>query len=184
MSKPSSHGENLVLTAKEAHSLIALSRSSSLLSLLKHPDFAMVAAIAFAGFRVDSNGLSNPIVRRRLADEAVRNAEFAEKLRETAQPQPAPSSPHPSAVIPTRQAPRSAAAIAPDAVAEKYKAERDRLKRELAEEANDAVSPSASWGRPKLRRFQPAPPRPIQSAKRFATNSGPSALKESSDGLR
>src|SRR5579883_1029690 len=76
--------EPSTLTLKEAHALLAAARPAAVLSLLKNPDFAMIAGIAFMGFRVDARSYANPLVRRRLAEEAVRNSDLARELRNLA----------------------------------------------------------------------------------------------------
>src|SRR5579884_1292461 len=84
--------EPVSLTVKEAHALLAAARPAGVLAVLKEPDFAMLAGIAFMGFRMDAGAYANPLVRRRLAEEAVRNPDFAERLRSLAAQQP-PSPP-------------------------------------------------------------------------------------------
>jgi tetratricopeptide (TPR) repeat protein len=69
---------------------LAKIKPASLLTLLRDPDFALVSVTAFAGFRVNAAGYANPLVRRRLAQEAVRDKKFAEKLQSLAEiPHPA-----------------------------------------------------------------------------------------------
>lgn len=132
-------GETQQLSLKEAHALLASVRFAALSPVLRDPDFAMVTALAFAGFRVDANGYANALVRRRLADEASRNALFAERLRQIAaqvsSPAPAPAArrtgdppqPMPSQAGDERGDERAAQA---------YRLERDRLRREKSEEAD------------------------------------------------
>lgn len=123
-------GDQLILTAKEAYALLAAARPAAVLQALKQPDFAMIAGIAFMGFRVDTQSYANPLVRRRLADEAVRNPEFASRLRVLAE-EPAKTSPPAPKVAkasPAPEKPQPAAAIAD--LTSKYRAERDRLKQE------------------------------------------------------
>ncbi len=128
------------LSAKEAHSLLASVRFSVLFPVLKEPDFAMLMALAFAGFRVDANGYANPLVRKRLADEASRNSDFAGKLRElaatAAAAPPAPGRPAPTHVPQTPAAQAAGREAADVATTATYRAERDRLKRERDEEAD------------------------------------------------
>jgi len=145
--------ETLQLTVKEAHSLLATLRYSVLSPVLRDPDFAMLTALAFAGFRVDANGFANPIVRRRLADEAVRNTDFAKKLRELA----AAVSVVPVAAMPSRPASPSVAASreAPSETeyvraTQAYRAERDRLKRERDEEADRRRAAEAGLAQARL----------------------------------
>ncbi|MDR3707755.1 MAG: hypothetical protein P4L33_05620 [Capsulimonadaceae bacterium] len=128
--------ETISLSLKEAHSLLAAARFASIAPLLKDPEFAMLTALSFAGFRVDSNGYANPMVRRRLAEEATRNPLFAAKLREiAAQAQQAPP---PLRLPPVHRdqppdSPRNLEA-AEDRARQPYRIERDRLKKERDEE--------------------------------------------------
>ena len=61
MSKSPQSDQSIVLGVKEASTLIATIRPAILIGALKHPDFAMMVAIVFAGFRFDGNGLANPL---------------------------------------------------------------------------------------------------------------------------
>ena len=69
------------LSVKEAIGLLSSLQPTQVLPALRHSDFVMLAGLAFQGFRMDAGGYSNPIVRRRLAEEAAKNHKFAEKLR-------------------------------------------------------------------------------------------------------
>ncbi|HEX5323517.1 MAG TPA: hypothetical protein VFW40_07005 [Capsulimonadaceae bacterium] len=138
------------LTLKEAHTLLAAARPAAVLTLLKDPDFAMIAGIAFMGFRMDARSYANPLVRRRLAEEAVRNPDFSRKLRGAVQEsrhhaQSAPGLPRPAHVA----KPLVAAAPAPPIDSAKYRAERDRLKqeRDTAVEAQRAAERSYGQAR-------------------------------------
>jgi len=72
------------MTTREAASLLASIRFSAISATLKENDFVMVTGIAFAGFRVDAKGYSNPIVQQRLAAEAARNELFAARIKQLA----------------------------------------------------------------------------------------------------
>jgi hypothetical protein len=113
------------ITVKEAVALLASLHSSTVLPALRHPDFVMLGGLAFQGFRMDAGGYANPIVRRRLAEEAAKNHKFAAKLRELSK-QPKPQPPN-TAVIPK---PPLANPLVQNTRGdeEKYRLERDRLK--------------------------------------------------------
>jgi hypothetical protein len=125
------------LSTKEAHALLATVRYAALAPVFRDPDFAMLTALAFAGFRVDVNGYANPLVRKRLAEEASRNIAFADKLRELAKA--AAAAPPP--VRTADGAPKTATRPAPTpeaaeiAATQAYRVERDRLKKERDDEA-------------------------------------------------
>jgi hypothetical protein len=123
-------GETKDLTLKEAHSLLATAKPAAVLSLLKNPDFAMIAGIAFMGFRVDARSYANPLVRRRLAEEAVRNNAFAQDLRSLAvEARAVPSTSAPRPVAQKAQPTHPPTPPNSDS-SEKYRAERDRLRQE------------------------------------------------------
>jgi hypothetical protein len=144
--------EGTPLSAKEAHALLAAVRFSAIFPVLKEPDFAMLMALAFAGFRVDANGYANPLVRKRLADEASRNSDFATRLRDlaaaaAAAPQPSVRTAAPSPVAPTHSHVRDT----PDAaVNTAYRVERDRLKKERDEEADRRRSAENELGQARM----------------------------------
>lgn len=123
-------GDEQALTAKDAYSLLAAAKPSAVLQALKHPDFAMIAAVGFMGFRVDAQSYANPVVRRRLAEEAVRNPDFAARLTSLAAEvrQAPPVSANPVQPPPQLAKPKESARE-PDLTG-KYRAERDRLKQE------------------------------------------------------
>lgn len=114
---------------------LAQIRPAPVLALLREPDFALVSVTAFAGFRVNATGYANPLVRKRLAQEAVREEKFAEKLRELAE-QAAPPSPAKSA-----PAPKTPPVTGKDeaARADALRADRDRRRRER-DEARQALA--------------------------------------------
>lgn|GEM_PF-2815401 len=123
------------MTVKEAVALLSSLQSSQVIPVLRHSDFVMLTGLAFQGFRVDVGGYANPIVRRRLAEEAAKNYQFAAKLRDLSK-EPAPASapkPLPSGrpLISSNNcsSPKETDAEARKEV-EKYRAERDRLKQE------------------------------------------------------
>lgn len=64
---------------------LAKVRPAAALALLREPEFAFISMTAFAGFRVNATGYANPLVRKRLAQEAVREEKFAGKLRALAE---------------------------------------------------------------------------------------------------
>ena len=120
------------ITTKAAYALLAAARPAAILQALKQPDFAMVAAVGFMGFRLDAQSYANPLVRRRLAEEAVRNADFADKLRQLASEarEPQAVSSKPSQALPAEAHKRTEQPHEPDLLTGKYRAERDRLKEE------------------------------------------------------
>ena len=95
--------EEIVLTEDMVHPWLARIRPAVALSLLREPEYAAIAAHAFTGFRLNTQGYANPIVRRRLAQVAVKIGEFADQLRQLSEDavtpaqvqleRPAPSSP-------------------------------------------------------------------------------------------
>jgi hypothetical protein len=132
------------LTQKESRELIERAKPQALLTALRSNDLAMVSAVAFQGFRIERSTLDNQIVRKRLIEEAVRNATFAAKLREldkllVDQPDRAPADKKPTVAKPmARRLPVAPALLpepsytAPD-TSEKYRLERERLRRERDE---------------------------------------------------
>jgi hypothetical protein len=112
------------MSVKEALSLLTTLQSSQVLPVLRHADYVMLAGLAFQGFRMDTGGYANPIVRRRLAEEAAKNPQFAGRLRELASAPPAP--------VPVQASkPAQPAKPANGTVEiEKYRLERERLKHE------------------------------------------------------
>jgi hypothetical protein len=128
------------LTVKEAVALLSALQPSQVLPVLRHPDFMMVGGLAFAGFRQDATSFSNPIVRRRLAEEAAKNQVFATKLRNLSkEPKPLPTAP----VAASSKAGPGDAVQSGDSAreTEKYRQERDRLKleRDTAIQARQAA---------------------------------------------
>ncbi len=115
------------LTVKEAIGLLSSLQPTQVLPALRHSDFVMLAGLAFQGFRMDAGGYSNPIVRRRLAEEAAKNHKFAEKLRKLAEE---PSPPVQLTQQAKSQTPTRALPPESNRDIEKYRLERDRLKQE------------------------------------------------------
>lgn len=105
---------------------LARTRPAAVLALLKDPDYGFAVSRVFLGFRPDAKGYANPLVRSRLVQAAVKDAKLADKLREIAEAQPAPSpvtsstSPAPTALIASEK---------PDPLAT-VRAERDQRRRE------------------------------------------------------
>jgi tetratricopeptide (TPR) repeat protein len=127
------------VSAKDAAEMLSQIRFSSISSLFKDPDFMMVTALAFAGFRVDFKSYLNPIVQKRLAGEASRNLLFAEKIQTLAEEAKklaasenvrAASSLAPTAIKTPKSPDRPIRKLHPDHV----DAEIARLKKELQEE--------------------------------------------------
>ena len=131
MSTDAAEVDEQQLSVKEALSLLASLQASQVLPVLRHTDFMMVAGLAFAGFRQDTGGYGNPIVRRRLAEEAAKNPAFAKKLRQlSTQPKPAAE---PTIAAATKTAPPAVqhqSRSDNNRETEKYRVERDRLKQE------------------------------------------------------
>ena len=127
MSADQAAKEALPTTLKEAAALLAQVPATSVLPLFRQPDFMMVAAVAFQGFRIDAHSYETPLIRKRLAEEVLKNEKFAEKLL-TLSKQPAPVRPAASPAVAPSQ--RPSAPLTENQALEKYKAERDRLKNE------------------------------------------------------
>ena len=112
-------------------------RPSAIVALLKDPDYGFAVSRVFLGFRPDAKGYSNPLVRSRLAQAAVKDAKLADKLREIAEAEPSPSLPIPKSFPTPAQAPLTAA-DKPDAMVA-VRAERDQRRRER-DEARQALA--------------------------------------------
>lgn len=114
---------------------VARTRPSAVLALLKDPDYGFAVSRVFLGFRPDAKGYANPLVRTRLVQAAVKDAKLADKLREIADAEPAPTPAAPKAAPPP--APRIAPEK-PDPLAS-LRAERDQRRRER-DEARQALT--------------------------------------------
>jgi len=112
-------------------------RPAVIVALLKDPDYGFAVSRVFLGFRPDAKGYSNPLVRSRLAQAAVKDAKLADKLREIAEAEPSPSLPIPKSFPTPAQAPLTAA-DKPDAMVA-VRAERDQRRRER-DEARQALA--------------------------------------------
>ena len=112
-------------------------RPAAIVALLKDPDYGFAVSRVFLGFRPDAKGYSNPLVRSRLAQAAVKDAKLADKLREIAEAEPSPSLPIPKSFPTPAQAPLTAA-DKPDAMVA-VRAERDQRRRER-DEARQALT--------------------------------------------
>ena len=112
-------------------------RPAAIVALLKDPDYGFAVSRVFLGFRPDAKGYSNPLVRSRLAQAAVKDAKLADKLREIAEAEPSPSLPIPKSFPTPAQAPLTAA-DKPDAMVA-VRAERDQRRRER-DEARQALA--------------------------------------------
>ncbi|BDI32287.1 hypothetical protein CCAX7_43380 [Capsulimonas corticalis] len=90
------------LTFDEAYALLAAFKAPPVISLLQEKDYLLLRATVFSGFRMNHQGLGNPVVRRRLAEEAARNGAFAQRLRDLSESddslKPAPSASKPEKV--------------------------------------------------------------------------------------
>ena len=130
-------------TVEGALTWIAAVSSASLLSLLRHKDNAAIANRAFAGFRANQQGLAIPTVKQRIAQEAVKNPPFGDKLlalyesvatstRKTADPasQASLQKEQDAARARKQEQKRAAELKALETLTE----QRDRLKRELIEQ--------------------------------------------------
>ena len=111
------------------HAWLAQIKAGAILALLREPDFAYLSMNAFAGYRVNAASYALPLVRGRLAREAIKNEAFAEKLQtlaEAATAQPPPAVPVP---VPTLSpAPDVPPAPPPPTDRELLRAERERAK--------------------------------------------------------
>ncbi|MDQ2799933.1 MAG: hypothetical protein M3Y13_09850, partial [Armatimonadota bacterium] len=117
------------------------------LGLLKEPDYGFAVSRVFLGFRPDAKGYSNPLVRTRLAQAAVKDSKLADKLKELAETEPK------SPVIAPKPTPVPAppASAKPD-TSERIRAERDQRRRER-DEARQAFA-EAEAQRETARRAQ------------------------------
>jgi hypothetical protein len=68
------------VTTELALGLLQRAKPSDVLGILRDPEMALVAMRAFTGFRFNAQGYHNPIVRSRLAQEAVRESKFYDRL--------------------------------------------------------------------------------------------------------
>jgi len=109
------------------------------IALLKQPQLALQATRAFLGFRFNAQGYQNPIVRRRLADEIVRDPKLQEvfrtviEMKDQAEADPTTvGSPDPQVLEPQRAGVGSDSSDAPliDNLKDQLRAERDARKRE------------------------------------------------------
>ena len=112
-------------------------RPAAIVALLKDLDYGFAVSRVFLGFRPDAKGYSNPLVRSRLAQAAVKDAKLADKLREIAEAEPSPSPLIPKSFPTPAQAPL-AAADKPDAIVA-VRTERDQRRRER-DEARQALA--------------------------------------------
>ena len=136
------------VSLETAASWLAAARPTSVLALLRDPDFAFISMTAFAGFRVNTSGYALPLVRKRLAQEISRNTLFAEKIRALAEEvqdrPPAPPSGDDRRSKPAPATPEMGAggqSAGPSRREQEMKAERDRRRQER-DEARDALSRS------------------------------------------
>ena len=129
-----SGAEAEALDAATVQGWLARIRPSVILGLLKDPDYGFAVSRVFLGFRPDAKGYANPLVRSRLVQAAVKDAQLADKLHELAEAEPTPasvvpkSSPTPSP--PTQEKPDPIVAV---------RAERDQRRRER-DEARQALA--------------------------------------------
>lgn len=91
-SPPTETGEEPAVDIETALRWLLSTKPNEGLSVLKDPDFAPLAARAFLGFRFNAQGYQNPVVRRRLAEEIVREPKFREKMQALVE---SPSPQHP-----------------------------------------------------------------------------------------
>jgi hypothetical protein len=91
------------ITEEMVYPWLARIRPQAALALFREPGYSLIAAYAFSGFRINTQGYANPLVRRRLALAATKDEEFAERLRVLAEAS-APTDGH---------APERLAAVAP-----------------------------------------------------------------------
>lgn len=104
------------------HAWLAQAKPADVLALLRKPDFAYMTANAFAGARVNAIGYGLPHVRGRLAQEAIKNDKFTEKLRALAEAAAALPQTPPPILTPALPAEHS------HSEREQLKAERERSK--------------------------------------------------------
>ncbi|MDQ2801006.1 MAG: hypothetical protein M3Y13_15340 [Armatimonadota bacterium] len=103
-------------------------KPAAILGLLKEPDYGFAVSRVFLGFRPDAKGFSNPLVRTRLAQAAVKDSKLADKLKELAETEPKP----PALAPKSSPTPALSAPAKPDTT-ERIRAERDQRRRERDE---------------------------------------------------
>ena len=125
------------LDASTVQGWLARLRPAAVLALLKDPDHGFAVSRVFLGFRPDAKGYANPLVRSRLVQAAMKDAQLAGKLREMAEAEPVPSplAPKPP---PARAQSAPGDAEKPDPTVA-VRAERDQRRRER-DEARQALT--------------------------------------------
>ncbi len=121
-------------TLADAEAWLNVVKPAALLALLKDPDYRLAVTPAFAGFQPNARSLSLPFVRSKLAQTAVKDDKFAQKLRElseSAAPAPVPTPLPPKPALPPPVKPDPVPALKADRDARRK--ERDAARLELAE---------------------------------------------------
>ena len=126
--------EEAPATLEEAHAWLERIKPAAILTLLKDPDYALTVSRAFFGFRPDAKSYANTLVRSRLAQAAIKDSQFAGKLKTFAEVAAPMLLPEPKTV------PLSVSSAVPirDRT-EMLRAERDQRRRER-DEARQALS--------------------------------------------
>lgn len=92
-------------TLADAEAWLRAAKPAAILALLKDPDYRAAITPIFAGFQPSIKSLSNPLVRSRLAQTAVKDDKIAEKLRLLAETDPPAPKPPPAEARPVKTAP-------------------------------------------------------------------------------
>jgi hypothetical protein len=123
------------LAFDETITLLSALKAPPVLALLQDKDYLLLRTTAFSGFRMNHQGLGNPVVRRRLAEEAARNGVFAQKLRDLSEAEDAL---RPSTLSPK---PEKTAATDEDAKRHEEQLHQERQKRKRdREEAREQIA--------------------------------------------
>jgi len=108
-------------------------RAADVLALLREPELTLLAMAAFAGFRKNPIGLSQPLVRKRLARDGVHIPIFVERLRALAD-----QSPSSTAISPAPTLPAAEPEGEPQKLQTELGKERDRRRRDR-EQSRDQI---------------------------------------------
>ena len=117
-------------TLAEAEGWLNAVRPAAVLGLLKDPDYRLAVTPAFAGFQHTPKSLALPLVRSKLAQTAVKDSKFAEKLRSLAETEAKPVLRPAAPAAPKFPAPPSVKPDPVPALKAELKAERDARRKE------------------------------------------------------
>ncbi len=120
----------------DAEAWLTRIKPAAVLALLKDPDYRAAVTPAFAGFQPSFKNFALPLVQGRLAQTAVKDDKFAEKLQALAETEakPAPKPAAPPLPLPPPVKPDPVPALKADLKAERdaRRKERDAARQELA----------------------------------------------------